>query len=57
MRVTDQLITVAVAGHNEHVVASFFTLAGNSGNEVVALETRHIDGVHTERIEQLANDA
>ena len=57
MRVTDQLITVAVAGHNEHVVASFFTLARNGGNEVVTLEARHIDGVHTERVEQLADDA
>ena len=57
MRVTHQLIAVAIAGHNEHVVASFFTLTRNGGNEVVTLEARHIDGVHTERVEQLANNA
>ena len=57
MRVTDQLITVAVAGHNEHIVASFFTLARNGGNKVVTLKARHVDGVYTERVEQLANNA
>ena len=56
MWVTDQLIAIAVASNDEHIISGFFAAPSNGGNEIITFKARHIDCVDAKGVEEFAND-
>ncbi len=57
MRVLDELIDVAVAGHDDHVLAAVADLGGEGGDDVVGLEPGLLEERESEDLDDLADQA
>ena len=55
--VLHQLVGVAVAGHDDHVVAAVAACGGQGGDHVVGLEAGCVDHRYAQRVEHLAHQA
>jgi hypothetical protein len=55
VRVLDQLVRVAVARDDDHVMAPVTGLCGQCGQQVVGLPARRVQGGDTQRVEDLAH--
>ena len=56
VRVFDELVGVAVAGDDEHVVATVTGLGGQRGDDVVGFGPGQLDGADAERLDDLVHE-